>query len=128
MVQLITVFYSFLYFLSTSLHVLLTLSTPSCNITSFRWSWALHLRLMLQFGHIIIVYLYHVQQLVPFDVTYALSWQSCICFLLALEYVQHDQVHVYELACATKTQNLTWVAFCYMFGLSLICWSFIYNL
>ena len=42
--------------LTTCLHVLLALCAPGCNITSFRWTqpcWALHLRLMLQFGYII---------------------------------------------------------------------------
>ena len=71
------------FFLSTCLHVLLSLCDPGCNITSFRWTQpfgTLHLWLMLQFGHIIIVYLYHFQQLVPFYVNYTLQWQSCICF------------------------------------------------
>ena len=54
-----TAHYSILQFhvcLPPCKHVLLTLCAPGCNIKSFRWTqpcWALHLRLMLQFGYII---------------------------------------------------------------------------
>ena len=50
---------------------------------------------------------------------------SLSCCYLVLEFVQHEQVHVYELPCATKTPKLAWIAFSSMFGLSLIFLSFI---
>ena len=37
-----------------------------------------------------------------------------------MEFVQHEKVHVYELAIATKNPKYTWIAFSYTFGITLI--------
>ena len=42
--------------------------------------------------------------------------------------MQHEQVHVYELACATKAPKLRWIGFSYILGFTLVFVSFIYNL
>ena len=121
-------FLVFIYLSSTCLHVLLALCAPGCNIVRLRWTqpcWALHVRLMSQFGHII--------SILSLPCSAASSFWCELYFVmtelyLVLEFVQHKQVHVYELPCATKTPKLSWIAFSSMFGLSLIFLSFIYNL
>ena len=72
LVQLIRVFYRFLYLFAQFLHILLVLSSPGCNITSLRWiqPWVLHLRVMLQFGHIVNYLSTPWSAVSPFDLNY----------------------------------------------------------
>ena len=55
-------------------------------------------------------------------------WFMTELYLFLVGLVQHEQVHMYELACAAKAPKFSWIGFSYMFGFILIFLSFIYNL
>ena len=97
-------FLVFIYFSSTCLHVLLGLCAPGCNIISFRWTqtcWALHLRLMWQFGHVISILS------LPFSA--ASSFWCELYFVMTELYLSLVGLGI----CAAWASSCVWIALCY---------------
>ena len=97
-------FLVFIYLSSTCLHVLLALCAPGCDTISFRWTqpcWALHLRLIWQFGHVISIL--------------SLPFSAASSFLCEL-YFAMTELYLFLVGlgiCAAWASSCVWIALCY---------------